>query len=395
VLEKADMVAGPYCTKLLAGLGAEVIKIEAVGTGDKARTAPPFLDGVPHPERSGLFAYLNTDKLSITLNLKTETGRHILERLIQETDIFVAAHQSGTMEELGIEYRRLSQINPRLIMTSITPFGMTGPYKDYKGSDLIANSTGGLAIITPLNAEDPEKPPLKPGGHFADFFIGVIAAGASLAAVAQRRLSGTGQHIDLSQQEAIAYIILWPIMYYNAERHIVRRTDAPRMAPRHLIPCKDGHVWIQIIQPGEAEWQRFCQWASDADWATNELFKVEVSRAQYWDALKPLLSDWAMSRTKEDFVKASHDYHLTFEPLNPIEEVVNHRHLAARDFFVEIEHPEIGKVKYPGPPYKLSQTPWQVTRAAPRLGEHNEEIYVKRLGFSHQELVQMRAGGVI
>lgn len=397
VLDLSQYVAGPYCTKLMADLGAEVIKIEEPGVGDSARTLPPFFEDTPHPERSGLFLYLNTNKLGITLKLDTEAGREIFIKLARSVDIIVHDNPDSILEQCRLGYQLLSSLNRRLILTSISPFGSSGPYKDYKGCDLIATATGGFAHVSPLNAREGE-PPLKAGGHVADLFTGLLAAAATLTAVHQRHATGAGQEIDVSAQEAILYILMYSIMYYNAERHVVSRTDLPRMAPRHLIPCKDGEIWLQIIRPGktgEEEWDAFCRFVGAPELSEIEVFRSELSRAELWESLEPLITKYTREITKEEFRRSSSELGLTIAPLNSVEEVVNSSHLADRDFFVEAEHPETGKIKYPGAPYKFSKTPWMIKRPAPRLGEHNGDIYCQRLGYTEEDLVHWRADGII
>ena len=201
VLEHAQFVSGPYCAKLLADLGAEVIKIEPPGAGDETRRREPFLDDVPHPERSGLFFYLNTSKLGITLNPNTVTGRKMFKELVKETDVLVEDSSPRVMKETGLDYESLKDINPRLVMTSITPFGQTGPYKDYKAYYLNTYNGSGLAKILSDVLPDDLKQPLKGAGYLGDYDCGLSAAVATMGALYARLFTGMGQQIDISNSQ--------------------------------------------------------------------------------------------------------------------------------------------------------------------------------------------------
>ncbi len=394
VVEYADFISGPYCAKLMADLGAEVIKVEEPGVGDKARRSGPFLDDIPHPERSGLFLYLNTNKLGVTLNLRTPAGVKIFKELIKEADILVENNPPSVMKELGLTYHTLKEINPRLIMTSITPFGQSGPYRDYKASDLVSIHMGGIGYVTPWMVNDPEKePPLKGGGRQADFLAGVSAALVTMAAVYARQWSGLGQHIDLSEHEAVACILGRDIAAYSLEKVLWDRTKAPVAGAVSLLPCKDGY--IQLHPREDRQWLQFVEIMGNPEWAKDERFKTAESRSNNWNSLVPLIWEWTKERTKEEIYHACQAKRIACGPVNSMDEVFRSPQLEAREFFVEINHPETGKLRFPRGPYKFSETPWRLARPAPLLGEHNEEVFSKRLGHSSEELVRMREAGII
>ena len=391
IVEYSQFVSGPYCAKLLADLGAEVIKVEEPGVGDKARSLGPFLNDIPHPERSGLFSYLNTNKLGITLNVKTIIGKRIFHRLLEEADILVENNQPRLMKKLGIDYKSLSKINPRLIMTSATPFGQTGPYKDYKTCELLAYHTTGAGCTTPQFSGD--RKPLKAGARLSEFYTGQTAAAATMCAVLAREMTQRGQHVDVSTQECFNNN-LWTILpRYIFIGEIASRKGSSMLAPASVLPCRDGYVSFQVMT--QAQWLDLVEVMGNPEWAQDERFKDPFTRGENWDQLRPLMEEWLSKQNKQDLFHAAQAKRAPVAPVNTMEEVVNCKQLAAREFFVEIEHPEIGRVKYPSAPYKFSETPWRVEQPAPLLGQHNEDIYCNRLGYTGKDLVRMRGEGII
>ncbi len=395
VVEYGQFISGPYCAKLLGDLGAEVIKIEAPGVGDTARAVGPFLNGIPRPERSGLFGYLNTSKLGITLNARTTAGKRIFRQLLEEADVLVENNPPKLMKSLGLDYPTLSKINSRLVVTSITPFGQTGPYRDYKGSELIVTHASGVGYMTPT-AEEPDREPLKPGGRLAEYYAGQNGAVATMCAVLAREKTGKGQQVDVSAQEAYLNNY-WAYLAYSTHDPEVSaqlvRFGQPLGNPIALFRCKDGYVSFQFHT--EEHWQRFVELMGNPDWAENELFQDATARTENWDALKPLVEDWLGEHGTQEFFHTAQAKRCPIGPVNTIEEVVDSEQLASRGFFVEVEHPEMGKTRYPSAPYKFSLTPWRVERPAPLLGQHNEEVYCGRLGYTRRELVKMREAGTI
>ncbi len=395
VVEYAHFVSGPYCGKLLADLGAEVIKVEPPGIGDVARRRGPFPDDIPHPERSGLFLYLNTNKLGVTLDLKSATGVKLFKELIKQADILIENNAPSLMEKLGLDYETLSGVNPRLIMTSITPFGQTGPYRDYKGGDLIGFHTGGMGYATPDWVENrEEQPPLKAGGQQADFMAGTTAAVATLGAVFVRHNSGLGQHVDISEQEAMAKAQSRNIANYSygLEKEVVdRRHEAP--FTELPVACKDGYVDFHCVE--DHHWQAMKEAMGNPEWCNSDLFGDYRGRCYNWKQFEPLISEWAKNLTRDEICQLMQAKGVAFMSIRTMDEVIKNEHLAARGFFVEIDHPEVGKLKYPGAPFRFSQPLWQVKRPAPLLGQHNEEVFCQRLGYTRMELVRLRQAGAI
>jgi len=392
VLELCQMVAGPYCTKLLADLGAEVVKIEKPGYGDGARNTPPFFHDIPDREGSGLFLYLNTTKLGITLNPATTTGKSIFRQLVKEADILVEDNPPQWMKEHGLDYESLKEINPRLIMTSITPFGQTGPYRDYRAYPLNVFNAGGEGYLTPGGVENVGRPPLKAGGFMAEYDSGLSAAIAILGALYWRRKSSSGQWIDISKQESLMALNRLDMARSANEGEVITRANQG-VPYGGALPCKDDYIVFVTWEP--AQWDRLVAFMGEPEWANDDKFKDYVGRFKHGELLNALLTEWLVNHTREELYHGGQAAGIPFAMVFTSKDLVDSEHLKARGFFVEIDHPKTGKVKYPSAPYKLSETPWQVTRPAPLLGEHNEEIFVRRLGYRNEELAKLGATGVI
>lgn len=384
VLDYGNFVTGPYCAKLLGDLGAEVIKIEAPHIGDEARRHEPFLDNVPHPERSGLFLYLNTNKLGITLNLENDKGRNIFKELVADADVLVENHPPQRMPRLGLDYETLRKINPRLIMTSITPFGQSGPYRDYKAHDLNLWHMGGMGYITREGKFGSDYgPPVKGGGRQADFTAGLTAAVATMSAIFSRHLTGLGQWIDISELECIAALPQAVVAFPALEGRIVGRRKEVQY-PGGLVNCKDGMVLISLVE--ENQWKNLFEVMGSPEWAKEDIWmdlQVRIDNAAF---LNTKITEWAEQHTSEEILRWTQEKHIPVAALNTSEDVVNDRQFIARDFFVDIEHPEAGRIKYPSASYKFSETPWRAQRSAPLLGQHNEEIYHQRLRYTKEEI---------
>ena len=394
IVEYGNLISGPFCAKILADLGAEVVKIEEPVHGDDTRRQEPFLGDIPGIERSGLFQYLNMNKLGITLNPKTATGKKMFGDLLKNADIFVENNPPKIMKKLGLTYKYVKQINPRIVMTSVTPFGQTGPYKDYKGGELIIEHMG-VVGNTSTREVDISVEPIKLPANIFSFQAGLSASIATIGALYKQRVTGLGTQLDISEQESIIQNIInsagMTRYYYN--KQIVSRTDVLDRAPSHILPCKDGYIHHANIE--ESEWRRFIELMGNPDWADNELFKDYQSRAKYWDVLKPLLLEWTMEHTMDEIYRGSQEKRSAIGAVYTAKEMLNDRQMVSREFFVEIEHQETGKLKYPGVPYRFSDIERETPMAAPFLGQHNEEIYCGRMGYTKRDLVKLKEAGII
>jgi CoA:oxalate CoA-transferase len=384
VLELSKDVAGPFCTKLLAGLGAEVIKVERPGSGDVSRRSGPFPGVEPHPEQSALFLYLNTGKRSITLDIASQTGAAILRRLAQECDILVESFRPGYLDSWGLSYDSLEGLNRGLIYTSVTPFGQSGPYRDYKGSELIAQATGGLMQTIGL----PDHEPLKIGGDAALYTTGITAFSATMIALYARDVQGYGQHVDVSAMETMAVAQI-----HSSIHQQFGRTPARRESP--LVRARDG--WVSPgLERGVRQdtWPRVCDLIGRPDLKDDPLFNTPEGRREHQQDLLAILGAWIATRPKEEVYHIFQELRSVAGYVATVEDLFTSRQLTARQFFQAIEHPYTGEGKYPGAPFGIQGNPWRHARA-PLLGEHNGEIYGGRLGFTSEELARLRGLGII
>jgi len=392
VVEWAEMAAAPYCAKLLADLGAEVIKIEQPTDGDEARRRGPFLHDTPHQEKSGLFLYLNTNKMGITLNLDTATGRDIFRELIKETDILVEDKSPRRMKELGLDYGILEGINPRLIMTSITPFGQSGPYREYKAYPINSYSGGGLAaILSDVLPEEVDRP-LKPWAYLSEYDCGLSAAIATVAALYSRLFIARGQHVDISKQESLITLERVEVCRQaNDEGSFSTVVIGKTVGGLHR--CQDGYV--MILTPMDHQWKALAKLMDKPEWVTEEKYKDEFARGEHAAELNEQIGQWVANRTAEEIYHSAQKLGCPIGMVSTVEDLLNSEQLKARGFFAEVDHPEIGRVKFPTAPYRFSKTPWRLKRPAPLLGEHNQQVYCERLGYSGEQMVKLREAGII
>lgn len=392
VIECGNLAAAAYAAKLMADLGADVVKVEEPGRGDLARYRGPFAGGQPHPEKSGLYLYLNCNKQGITLNLRHPRGQELLRRLAADADVLFHNYPPREAAALGLTYENLSQANPGLVMASISPFGGSGPYQDYKAYEINTASAGGWTWINGWPGH-PEMPPLKPFGLQTEYQAGLAAAVASMGAILWRLRSGRGQHIDVSAQETIASLLemtftFWPYMEIPA----VRWGQRP-IHPVDFFECRDGWIFVLCIE--EHQWKSLVEMMGNPEWAGWEVFADRLQRAANYDALRPFLAEWVSQWTVDELYRAAQERRIPFAPASTMADLLNSEHLKARGFFVELAHPQAGTFKYPGAPYKLSETPWEIRSPAPTLGQHNESVFCDRLGLSREELRGLQAEGVV
>jgi CoA:oxalate CoA-transferase len=388
VLDMGHHIAGPFCAKLLACLGAEVIKVERPGGGDGVRRIGPFPGDIPHPEKSGLFLYLNTNKKGVTLNLKTKTGVKILQELVKDADILVENFEPRVMSGMGLGYDSLEKVNPRLIMTSISNFGQTGPYRDYKAANLTEMAMGGLMYVT----GQADHEPLRTGGSQAEYHGGLNAFVGTLTALYYRDFTGVGQHVDISLMESLVSILEYKTVMYSYQGAIAGRwySRHPFSWPHgDIYPCKDGYVAI----PPQVMWNDFGNWLGRPELGDLKFLSLR-SRLEHAGEFDGLLISGLKELTREEVFHRGQEVRFGTGYVANAHDLVRDRHLMERDFFVELDHPEAGKLTYPGLPFKLSETPGRVQRA-PLLGEHNVEIYCDRLGYTREDLVRLRETGII
>lgn len=395
VIEIAEMVSGPYCAKILADMGAEVIKVEAPKDGDPSRKRPPFPDNVADPEKSGLFLYLNTNKLGITLNWGVEEGKKALYKLLDSADILVSDKQPDELKRLNIDYNELLEMYPSLIITSITPFGLTGPYSNYKAYSLNIAHAGGQGYTLPRYPLTPGRAPVKPGGNSVSYDSGLGAALPTLAALFYQRLTKTGQLIDISEQEVqLDQVRVEAVTYANGGDPIERYRQEHLRGVGGNFPCIDGMI---NAAPGmDSNWKLFMDMLDNPDWSKTDMCKDPQSRADHYLEISDKIAELTANESKWDITEKGQSVKFPITPVLTIEEVAESKHFAEREFFREIEHPEIGKIsKFPSAPYKMEKSPWAYYRSAPMLGEHNDKIYIERLGLKPEEMTRYRDSGIV
>ena len=395
---------GYMCGKILAGLGADVIKIEPPG-GDGGRNIGPFYGDVPHPERSLFWLAFNVNKRSITLNLEKRDGREIFNRLVEKADFVIESFRPGYLDELGIGYSALSQIAPRVVMTSITPFGQTGPHKDFQGSDIVCWGSSGYMWL----CGESDRPPLRITIPQASLHGGSEGAMGSLVAFWHRQRTGEGQHVDVSIQESIMWECLSALSTWDLNKAILSREGAYRIfGPyriRYVYPCKDGYVIFMLLgghigargQRALVEWMAREGMADDYlrgfDWDTFDASTYNDATAR---KLEPLFENFFMTKTKEELFEGARKMQYLLAPMNTVKDMMENPHFKARDFWTEVDYPELGThLTHPGAPFKSNEASWRMDRRAPLMGEHNEEIYEGELGFSEETLMTLKGSGVI
>jgi crotonobetainyl-CoA:carnitine CoA-transferase CaiB-like acyl-CoA transferase len=393
IIEIGEQVSAPYASKLMADMGAEVIKIERPLAGDRARTRGPFPGGTPHQEKSGLFLYLNANKYGVTLDIARPEGMELLEKLAAQADVLMHNVAPPDLDRIGLNFERIRKVNPRIVMTSITPYGMDGPYRNWRAEDLTLWSAGGVCVVNGGGAEHPEMPPLKTFGQQAGFQGAVHGAVATMGAVFAQLRDGEGQHVDVSVQESIAaqlelFFEYWPYMGL-----IASRLGRKPIQPVESLQAKDGWIYVCCIE--EHQWRAFVEVMGDPQWANEEIFADRAKRGENWEALKIFLDEYVSQQTVLDLYRKVQAKRVPFAPVSTMGDLLNSEHLKARGFFVEIAHPLAGTQTYPGAPLKYSATPWEIRMPAPTLGQHNEEIFGKRLGLGAARVAELKRTGVI
>ncbi|MES3022839.1 MAG: CoA transferase [Pseudomonadota bacterium] len=392
VVELCNFIAGPYCSRLLADFGAEVIKVEQPGTGDDARKRGPFPNDEPDLESSGTFLYLNTDKLSVTLDLETPDGREVFKRLIADADVLIEDRPPGDMLRLGLDYASLKAINPGLIMTSITPFGQVGPYRDFKAYHLNLYHSSGQGYLLPMWAPNLDTAPVRGPGFLGEYDGGIAGASATLAALFWRDNGGTGQYIDISKQHAM----------FQLERSQLRRFVDAGVSPNRtgkgrllesLVECKDG--FAVVILSSQSQWEGLFEAMGRPEWGSKAPFDTQKGRSEHYAELRVHLADWAKQLTADEVFHKVQATRSACAPIQTAEQIFASTQFRERDYFQTVDHPVVGKLEYPGNPFHMSNMTPRQRSGAPLLGQHNETIYCDRLGYAKADLVKLAQAGAI
>lgn len=387
VLDVTQVLAGPYCGQLLADMGADVIKVEPPGTGDQSRKS---LGLAVKGEDTAAFIAVNRNKRSFTVNLKDERGREIFYRLARDADVVIENFRPGVAQRLGIDYETLSRINPRIICASISGYGQSGPYRDRPAHDLIAQGFSGLMSVT----GDPGGPPAKVGISIGDVSAGLFCAFGILAAVVARSRTGRGQYVDTSIFEGplamsvFESVELWALGRIPEPLGSTNRTSAPNQA----FKAADGY--LNICAANQRLWTRLCQVIKREDLLEDPRFGSNQDRMYHQHELAVEIETALANDTVESWLNRLLEVGVPAGPIYNYQQVFEDPHTLEREMVVEIDHPVEGKVKGIGIPIKLSETPGDIRRPAPLLGQHTEEILAE-LGFSSEEVSHLRGAGVV
>jgi crotonobetainyl-CoA:carnitine CoA-transferase CaiB-like acyl-CoA transferase len=397
---------GHLCGRILADLGADVVKIERPG-GDPDRRIGPFYKQVPNRERSLLWLAYNTNKRGVTLNLDSGDGRQILRKLIREADFLIESFPPGYMDGMGLGYDTLGEINPRLIYTSISPFGQSGPYRNYKASDLVVMAMSGLLYMTGR----PGEAPLRISFPQSFLLAAAHAAAASMIAYFHRETTGRGQNVDVSAQECVLWEVSNAIPSWKLNRKILERVGSymsgrwADIKQKLLWKCRDGYVVFYIISGGfGVKTNRgIVEWLQEEGLATEQLtgidwtaFDMSKQTQGVQDQMEAPIAELFARHTKAELYNEALKRKIMLSPVSTARDICENTQLYARDFWIEVDHPEIpARISYPGPFARMSETPLATTRRAPLPGEHNLEIYQKELGFSKSDLGLLHQSGII
>jgi crotonobetainyl-CoA:carnitine CoA-transferase CaiB-like acyl-CoA transferase len=392
VLDLGQVIAMPFCTMLLADLGARVIKVESrergrerVSLGIKRRR-----HGVE--ERVPAAQYRERNKLGITLELKTPMGLELFKELVRHADVVTENFSVGTMERLGLAYEDLRRVKPDIIYASITAFGQDGPYATQRGYDILAQAISGYMSIT----GSPEQPPTRSGQSISDYYAGMLCAFSIVSAVHYRHRTGKGQRIDLALLDSLLVALDNLGERYTVGGEVLTRAGNVSFggSSSGVYPTSDGHVAI-AAGASDAVWRRFCEIIGRGDLTRDPGFATAAARRDRRDQIAAIIQGWTSQRPKTEVVRTLASAGVPAAPVNNVAEMVADPQVRAREMFVELDHPTYGPVKTTGTPLKLSETPGRVRWLAPLPGEHNEEVFVGLLGHSRDDLARWRAEGVI
>jgi CoA:oxalate CoA-transferase len=387
VLDFGQIYQGPYAGLLLAKAGAFVIKIEPpAGEPGRRRAEPPKSVTLP-------FAMLNSNKRAITLNLKEARGRELLAVMAKRADVLLENFAPGTMDRLGVGWSRLHAVNPRLVYASGTGFGLSGPDRDNLAMDFTIQAVSGIMSVTGF----PDGPPLKAGPTIVDFMGGIHLYAGIVTALYERDRSGQGRLVEVAMQEAVYPTLAGSFDYYYRTGQVPPRTGNRQAglnsAPYNVFPAADGYVAIHVVT--EAHWRNLLEAMGRADLAADPRFADNAARVAHMEETEALVAAWTRNLPRMDVFARAKAYHIPCAPVRTAVEVMNDPHMHARGMLEQVEHPELGPITVPTTPLRLHGADPVPTEPAPRIGQHNDEIYGGWLGLSAAEIAELKAAGII
>ncbi len=386
ILDLSRALAGPYCTMMLADMGAEVIKIEMPGRGDDSRSwGPPFVEG-----ESAYFMSINRNKKSITLNMKSDKSTEIVHKLIKQSDVLVENFRPGAMERLGLGYEQVKAMNPRIIYCSISGFGQDGPYRMLPGFDQVLQGMGGLMSIT----GELGGPPIKVGVAIADISGGMFASNGILVALYNREKTGKGQMVDVSLLDSQVAWLTYRAGAYFASGEVPQPMGSghPVIVPYQAFKAKD--VFINIAVGNDQLWERFCKAVGLEKVMNDPKFATNAKRVENREEIVKIISDLIVTKDGEEWLKILTDAGVPCGPIYTVDKIFADPQVLHREMVKELDHPKAGKIKVTGIPIKLSDTPGEVETAPPVLGQHTQEVLTE-LGYNDKDLEKLKQEKVI
>ena len=386
VLDLTRVLAGPFCSMILGDMGAEVIKIEEPGKGDDTRSWPPFLGG-----EATYFLSVNRNKQSLTLNLKAPEGRAILQKLARKSDVVLENFRTGTMERLGLGYKSLAKLNPRLVYCAISGFGESGPESARAGYDLVVQAESGIMDITGFE----DGPPVKVGTSIADLVAGMSAAhGITLALLARHRTK-RGQKVEISMQDAMAALLTYQagIFFGTGNKPGRRGNKHPSIVPYEVFKAADAYLTLGVAN--NSLWERCCVALEHPELMKDPRYATVAARVQNRDVLVPRLNEILGTRSADDWLKRFEEVGVPAGRIRTVAEVCESAHLKARGMIVTLPHPKAGALRVLGVPVRLHATPGKATTPPPLLGQHTERVLTRVLGVKKAEVTRLRKAGVL